>query len=39
MVDWGTEMSPEVAASIQVASQAVKDIVVNWMEQAESCQN
>lgn len=39
MIDWGTEMSPQVAAGVPLASQAVKNILFDWMGQAQRCQN
>jgi hydrogenase maturation protease len=35
IIDWGTEMSPAVAASIPLASQAVNRILAKWMEKAQ----
>lgn len=38
-IDWGTEMSPAVAASVPLASKAVQSLLVNWTQQDVPCQS
>jgi hydrogenase maturation protease len=33
MIDWGTEMSPSVAAGVPKASRAVTQVLTQWIEQ------
>jgi hydrogenase maturation protease len=39
LVDWGTDMSPPVAASMPAVRAAVENILVDWMGRAELCRN
>lgn len=39
LIDWGTEMSTAVAASIPAASNVVMNVLDKWMKAAKTCQD
>lgn len=39
VIDWGTELSPAVAASLPGASLAVTQVLQSWLEKEQACLN